>query len=110
MTEIRIVLKEALPAFRPGEVLEGYVEGEGSHSQDLHLCWTMGPSEEPELVRAVPLDACSGDGRHPFRLELPDGPWSFEGKLFSIQWRVEVGSARAEFILSPTGQALRPRD
>lgn len=110
MTGIRIVLKETLPAFRPGEVLEGHVEGEESHSQELRLCWTTGEPEKPEVVRVEPLGPCSGDGRHPFRVELPDGPWSFEGKLFSIQWGVEVGSARAEFILSPTGQALRPRD
>jgi hypothetical protein len=49
----------------------------------------------------------------PFRFELPEGPWSFEGKLFSIQWSLDVVSttedvlARVDFVLSPSGSPLR---
>jgi hypothetical protein len=114
--QVRIVLAEALPAFRPGEAVEGRVEWEPADTPerlDLRLCWTTegaAGTEEPEIVRIEPMD---GEGRYSFRLELPEGPWSYEGNLFSIRWHVEValGSeplGKVGFIVSPTGQALRP--
>jgi hypothetical protein len=117
VTTFRIVLKEALPAFRPFEVLEGQVEWEGSdlpEPADLRLCWSLS-GEEPEVSRAEGLDLQVAQGSHPFQWKLPDQPCSFEGKLFSIQWWIEVTRhdeplARVAVILSPTGQVLRPRD
>lgn len=116
MTTFRIVLKEALPAFRPFEDLEGHVEWEGPdvpEPADLRLVWTI-PGEEPEIAGTELIDLQNAQGSRPFRFKLPDRPCSFEGALFSIQWHVEVSRhdeplARVAFILSPTGQALRPR-
>lgn len=119
MTAVRIVLAEALPAFRPGEIVEGHVEAETADALDgarIHLGWRTegeGRSEEPEVVHVDPIDAFSTPGRYSFRLELPEGPWSFEGRLFSVHWQIEVvrggeSLAGAGIIVSPTGQALRP--
>jgi len=111
MTALRIVLKEALPAFHPGEVLEGRLEGELAEPVDLRLTWrTEGAvgREEPEIVRTERLETLA-----PFQFKLPEGPWSFEGKLFSIHWSLEAVStaedvlARVDFVLSPSGSPLR---
>ena len=47
------------------------------------------------------------DGEEAFAFHLPDGPYSFSGKLISLTWAVELVAdeetvgERAEFVLAP---------
>jgi len=118
MNTLKVVLAQALPAYHPGEALEGTAEWELSmptKQLELRLCWTTDApagSEEPVVLKTETIEAPSPEGRRRFRWELPEGPWSFEGKLFSVKWFLELVDeaderGRTEFVLSPTGQPLR---
>jgi hypothetical protein len=121
MTSLRIALAEPLTAFLPG----GFVEGDAgwelsdpAESLELKLCWTTDARVghgDPVDARKETIENPGAEGRRKFRLELPEGPWSFEGKLFSLKWFVELSQGdhhygRAEFVLSPTGKPIRTRD
>lgn len=118
MSGVRIVLSQALPAYHPGETVEGEVQWEFSEPEstlEVTLNWTteaMTGSEEPEEVDSVLFDITPLKGSLPFRFVLPGSPWSFEGKLFSVKWFLEVAGyddqARTEIVVSPTGQPIRP--
>ena len=120
MTWVNVALSDALPAYRPGESLEAEAEweldGDGS-ALELRLCWRIespSGSPDPVVVRTERLEGLDSKGRRKIRVELPDGPWSFEGKLFSVEWFVEVASGdhisrKARFVLSPTGEPIRTR-
>ena len=55
-------------------------------------------------------------GNQRFDFKLPEGPYSFSGKLISVVWALELvtpkgkDSARAEFSLSPTGSEIELGD
>src|SRR5258706_6277820 len=120
MTWVNVALSDALPAYRSGESLEAEAEWELDapvSALELRLCWTTESgygSQEPVVVRTERMEGLEAKGRRKVRLDLPDAPWSFEGKLFSLQWFVEVSSddhisRKARFVLSPTGAPIRTR-
>lgn len=118
MSGVRIVLSQALPAYHPGETVEGEVQWDFSEPEstlEVTLNWTTEAktgSEDPEEVDSVLLDIAELKGTLPFRFVLPESPWSFEGRLFSVKWYLEVADygaeARTEIVVSPTGQPIRP--
>jgi hypothetical protein len=82
---------------------------------EVILSWTttaMTGSEEPVEVDSKRFVIDKPKGSLPFRFELPQNPWSFEGKLFSVKWSLGVdglsNDARTEIVVSPTGQPIRP--
>ena len=47
------------------------------------------------------------EGRHGFRFELPPGPYSYSGRMFTIRWALELlvdpaGVRRLPITVSPT--------
>lgn len=82
---------------------------------ELRLCWTtrgsVGGDPEPVVVfrDRFPVEAL--EGRREFRFDLPEGPWSFEGKLFTVCWFVELARddymyKRADFGMGPRGRPI----
>lgn len=120
MSSCKVTLEDASRPISPGQSLSGEAEWELSEdveALEVRLCWTteaMHGSEPPVIVKAEEIDHPARRGHRHFRYDLPAGPWSFEGKLFSVEWYVELSAqtrelARASFILSPFGQPVRTR-
>ena len=120
MTWVNVSVPAERKAWRPGEALEVRAEWEleaGAGPLQLRLCWkTSSPTSSPEpvVVKTESVDVPEAKGERALRMDLPDGPWSFIGKLFELEWYVELESAdgisrKAEFVLSPTDGPLRTR-
>jgi len=120
MTWLRVELPQPRAGLRPGGTVTGeatWTLSEPAPSLRLKLAWTtdgQGADAEPDVVETQTIDRPETEGRRPFSFELPDGPWSFEGTLFSLQWYVELEESpshydRGEFVLSPTGETIRLR-
>lgn len=114
--EIDIFPVENRPAYRPGETVELtglWALRAAPRSIEARLFWfTRGKgSEDLEVVAMQPAAGTPAAGEHRFRFTLPDGPWSFSGKLITLQWAVELVadelSARWEFTLGPDGREVR---
>lgn len=110
-----ITLKVREKSLRPGDTVEGRVEwrlDKPPEGFELRLCWfTRGRgTEESETVAALPLGEDAA-GEREFSFVLPDGPWSFDGKLISLTWGLEVvakrqgGLALEELAVAPEGVA-----
>ncbi len=119
MSGLRIVLTQTLPAFQPGEAVEGEVQWdlpEYTGELELTLRWTTeakGEAEEPEGVGSQVVEVQASPGSRPFRFALPAGPWSFEGRLVSVKWSLLLEGAgeeaSTEIVVSPTGRPIRPK-
>jgi hypothetical protein len=116
---LRLGLKGGQTAFLPGETMEGVAAWSlpaRPQSAELRLFWfTEGKgTSDLEIVHTEGFDLYDAQAVMPFRFELPTGPSSVDGRLVSVRWALELVVAtpkervlRRDFILSPTGQALR---
>lgn len=99
--ELRMVLDRTDGAFRAGEEVTGSVEVKtDGHVRcdglDVALTWaTRGKgdraSESPARVRLFEGDwGPLHPQRYPFRLQLPNGPQSYDGHYLSVGWQVRA--------------------
>lgn len=120
MSWIELGLQGGRTAYRPGEEVSGAVawsfeDGAPPASAEVRLVWfTRGKGDQDsEVVTSAVLPSPATLDRRDFRLRLPEGPYSFEGKLVTLAWAVEVvvepGSRaqRTEIVVSPTGLPVR---
>lgn len=117
MSELKIGIRDDRKSFRPGERLQGGVGwklDDPPKSVEARLFWyTRGKGvEDVEVVATVPFEQPGREDARPFEFPLPEGPYSFSGKLISLIWAVELvaqpsGQAtRVEFVLSPSGREI----
>jgi hypothetical protein len=117
MSWIQIEMRDGVSAFRPGDIVEGTVRwllDQPPRSLELRLFWfTQGKGDQDVgVVETVPFPDPSLEDRRPFRCRLPQGPYSFSGKLISLLWALEAVaepgdvSGRQEITMSPTGQEI----
>jgi hypothetical protein len=120
MSWFNVEFSEPKPSLRPGDTLSGeatWTLSETTPAIRLKLVWTTegkGVDAPPVIVEEQVIDQPATEGKQPFAFKLPDGPWTFEGNLFSVQWYVELGDSeyryeRGKFVLSPTGAPVRVR-
>jgi hypothetical protein len=116
---VEIRLLEERACWSPGETVRAEVRWEvpvPPEGVEVRLLWeTRGRGDREEGVAAqVDLPAPAALGRESVQLSLPEGPWSYEGRILQIAWLVDAilwpsgEQARAELVLSPTGHALQP--
>jgi len=114
---LKIVLHEDKAAFAPGETIRGVVEWNldaNPRRLDLSLFWyTDGRgTRDVGMVHTLRIDEPDARGSKDFSFALPDGPFSFSGKLISLIWAIELtcspGSetTRREITVSPTGKEI----
>lgn len=112
MNRLTIHMPEDRKAFRPGEEVVGEVAWElekDPESVELRLGWfTRGKGTiDADTVWSVRWDDARQRDRREFRLQLPDGPYSFSGKLISLIWELELTvrpgdlSERLELVVGP---------
>lgn len=112
MTSITIDRKD----LRPFESVTGRVgwslETE-PHDLELRLCWfTRGHGiEESMSIASLPLGD-SARGERAFSFELPDQPWSLNGRLVTIVWALEVVAEKSgalaleEIVVAPERRVI----
>lgn len=85
-------------SYLPGETIEGNVSWESNRKTPkyiiVRLLWvTQGKGTPNSMVMAQEkIERPNPSGSQDFRLLLPQFPWSYEGKLISLQWRIEAAS------------------
>ncbi len=115
---VQIEIDEGRDAFVPGEKLTGTAQWQlpkPPRAVELRLLWsTRGKgTEDAGLVESIRFEDPRPEEKRPFRLRLPEGPYSFSGQLISLVWALELvaapsqEAARAEFVMAPDRQAVR---
>jgi hypothetical protein len=106
-------------AYTPGESLRGTVAWRCAArpaTVALRLFYyTSGKgTQDVCVVEERVFDAPSETDQRTYEFQLPDGPWSFSGKLVSLIWALELEVdlgpdhlvERLDFTLSPTGEEI----
>jgi hypothetical protein len=107
-------------AYTPGETLRGTVrwrmDAAATDGASLRLIYhTAGKGTTDVLVvEERKFDSPTGGGEGAFEFVLPDGPYSFSGKLVSLIWSLEFEAGvgkdalveRMDLTLSPTGKEI----
>jgi hypothetical protein len=118
MSLIQVQIRDGYTAFRPGDVVEGTVLWQlepGPTEVEARLFWyTRGKGDQDVgIVETLPYANPTSTDRRQFRFRLPEGPYSFSGKLISLEWAIEVVAqpgdvaGRAGITVSPTGDEIR---
>jgi hypothetical protein len=118
MSELKIQLSTERTAFEPGEELAGTASWKldpRPRAVELRLFWfTRGPGpEDAGVVERVRFEHALPEEARPFRFRLPDAPYSFSGKLFSVVWALELvaepskEAGRREITVAPGGKEVR---
>ena len=117
MDTLNIALHEDKATFAPGQTVQGTIRWSlqtNPEHLDFSLFWyTAGKgTRDVGVVETARFDNPGACGSKEFAFPLPDGPYSFSGKLISLIWALELtckpGSetARREITLSPTGREI----
>ncbi len=117
MDELNIVLAEGKTTFAPCETIRGKTSwnlNANPRYLELSLFWyTTGKgTRDVGVVETKRFDEPGAYGSKDFSFPLPDGPYSFSGKLISLLWAMELtvspGSetVRREITVSPTGREI----
>ena len=110
---LRIEIEDGRTAFRPGEEVRGVASWElpeAPEAVELRLLWfTAGiGTRDVGVVHRASFQQPGAAGSRDFAIQLPDGPYSFSGKLISVVWALELVArkpddcARVELTVSPT--------
>jgi hypothetical protein len=105
--------------YRPGETVAGTASwyfDEGVKALELRLFWhTRGRgTQDVAVVQSTAFDAPQPQESRAFAFALPESPYSFEGRLLTIAWALELvalpsGEAyKLDLAVSPTGEPVRP--
>jgi len=117
MDTLNIALHEDKTAFAPGQTVEGTIrwslQTNPEHLEFSLFWYTAGKgTRDVGVVETARFDNPGACGSKEFAFPLPNGPYSFSGKLISLIWALELtcrpGSetARREITLSPTGREI----
>jgi hypothetical protein len=119
MSTLSIELEDGKLAYAPGEEVRGRaswaLDGD-PESVEVHLFWrTEGKgTQDTEIADTAVFQAPGRQDKRDFKLRIPDGPYSFAGKLIAILWSVEVvaepdsHAGRQDIVVSPSGRAVTP--
>jgi len=115
---IQVETVDGTTSFRPGDAIEGTVRWqlpEPPEAVELRLFWsTEGKGDQDlQVVEVVPFASPAAQDRRAFHIRLPEGPYSFSGKLITLGWALEAVAQPGEqagslaITVSPTGEEIR---
>lgn len=117
MNSLHIALAGEDQGYRPGDSLESEARWQLDEMPDrleVRVFWyTEGKGDEDVGVVDSFVLANSQSGSERFQFWLPEGPYSFSGKLITLHWGIELiaepqhEAQLVNFVLSPTGRELR---
>jgi hypothetical protein len=81
--------------FKPGELIEGRASwhlDEEVEAVEVRLFWyTSGKgTRDVEIVRRLRVEQPDLSGHREFSIRVPEGPYSFSGKLITLAWAIEL--------------------
>jgi hypothetical protein len=117
MSSIDLGLAAGRTDFRPGEDLAGAAHWQleaAPERVEIRLIWyTEGKgTQDVEIVDRMSFERPQADETQGFRFRLPDGPYSFSGRLISLAWAIEAvaepsgDAGRVEIVVSPSGSEV----
>ncbi len=117
MEKLSIRLREDQTSFTPRQSIQGTVQWSlptNPPTLELLLFWyTSGKgTRDVGIVETQTIDSSGACGSKEFAFTLPEGPYSFSGKLVSLIWALELtcpktdDTVRREITVSPTGQEI----
>jgi hypothetical protein len=118
MSTLSLELPDGRTSLRPGEQIAGMARWDlrqAPESLEVRLFWyTEGKgTRDTGLATAMEIQNPGPSGEEPFSFEVPQGPFSFSGRLVSLCWAVELVSERPDqaerldLVVSPTGEEIR---
>jgi len=117
MNDLSIEMARNQTAFQGGDEITGTVRWrleKPPREVELRLYWsTRGAGmEDVAAANSCRFENPQADDSRSFRILLPEAPYSFIGKAFSIVWALELvprpgkDAARVEIVMGPDGQAV----
>ena len=117
MDKLSIHFRGDKTAFTPREAVQGAIQWSleaNPRSLELSLFWyTAGKgTRDVGVVETLTFHHPGASGSKAFAFTLPDGPYSFSGKLVSLIWALELtcssahDTVRQEIIVSPTTREI----
>ena len=91
--------------YRPGETIKGTISWfseDAVEATELNLCWyTEGKgTEDAAIIGTFSVSNPERSDSRSFELTVPNGPYSFSGRLISLRWTLEL-------IIHPSGESQR---
>lgn len=117
MPNLHVQLQDNRTEFSPGETITGTVSWEVADrptKAELNLIWgTRGKGTQDLGIAHTETfsDPQARDSR-PFRIKLPDAPYSFSGQLISLIWTLELNldpgdqCQTVEIVIAPAGKEV----
>jgi hypothetical protein len=114
MSELKLALREERTSFEPRDEVVGaayWKLDKPAEAVELRLFWfTRGKgTEDARVVETVRFDNPQIEEARQFRFRLPEGPYSFSGRLISLLWAIELvvmpskEVRRVEITMGPDG-------
>lgn len=117
MDVLRIDLENDARNFQPGEEVRGRLTWSGGDKVEgafLRLFWyTSGKGDRDYYIEAEEKFDGPSASNVPFRFRLPEGPYSFSGKLISLIWALEIvvnpsgETEKVDIVVAPNGREVR---
>ncbi|MFA6103977.1 MAG: hypothetical protein WCV67_12660 [Victivallaceae bacterium] len=112
MNIVSIKIKDGKAKFLPGEEIRGEVTWDFQKLPKkiiVNLFWFTAGQGTPdtEIVNSIELEVAGLGGRQSFQFAVPAAPYSFNGRLITLNWAVEaVAQPSGErgvctFVMSP---------
>jgi hypothetical protein len=117
MDKLSLALHDDEVAFAPRETIRGTAQWNldaNPRHLELSLLWyTAGKgTRDVGVIETYRLDEPGAAGSKDFSFTLPEGPYSFSGKLISLIWAIELTSSpgsettRREITVSSSGREI----
>lgn len=115
----RLGVREARRSFRPGDMVEGvaaWALAAAPKEAEVRLFWfTEGKgTRDVGVVATERFTSLVSQDARPFRLQIPDGPVSVDGRIVSVKWALELVAMttretvlRWDLVVSPTGRPIQ---
>ena len=92
---LELTLEDGRIGFEPGARLTGVAAWSAPsppRGMELRLSWAMHGrgGRDFKIAGTIPLPAPAASERRPFILTLPEGPYSFRGRLLALVWTLEL--------------------
>ncbi len=118
MAELKLEINDGRTTFAPGDRVEGVAGWQLDKpvkSAKLHLLWsTSGKgTEDVGVAETVTFDDPPQVDARIFAFTVPDGPYSFSGRLISLTWSLELTVEpgthvqRMDLVVSPHQQEVK---
>ena len=98
---LALTVDDGQTAFEPGARLAGVAAWSAPAAPrgiELRLSWAMNGrgGRDFKIAETIPLPAPAAAERRPFILTLPEGPYSFRGRLVTLVWTLELVASPGE--------------